>query len=168
MRHRVKTRKLHRDIDARKALIYALVKAVFENKSIKTTESKAKYVKRSIEKLVSIGKRNKPELAKKRLLLSKLRNNKNLVELVLKKSKEYIHVSGGYLSIKSLKTRIGDNSKIVKLNWVELKKEEKVVEKKAAVEKPVKKTLDKSIAKKTDKKKVIKKPVTKKKIEKVK
>ena len=127
MRHRVKTRKLHRGVDARNALIYSLIKASFENVSIKTHEAKAKYVKRFIEKIVSIAKRNKDDLSKRRLLLSKLRNNKDLVDIVIKKSIIYKDINGGFLRIQSCTKRSGDNSKMVNLSWVEIKKEQKDV-----------------------------------------
>lgn len=164
MRHRVKTKKLHRDIDARSALIYSLIKAMLENTSIKTHEAKAKYVKRFIEKIVSVAKRDKTDLSKRRLLLSKLRNNKDLVDLAIKKAIIYKNTKGGFLRVQSYAKRAGDNSKMVNLSWVEIQKEPKIAtsdirsketktkapkkdtEKKVKV--PIKKTVKKTVKKK--------------------
>lgn len=164
MRHRVKTRKLHRDIDARKALIYSLIKAMLENDSIKTHEAKAKYVKRFIEKIVSTAKKDTDVLAKRRLLLSKLRNNRQLVDLALKKSVIYKDIKGGFLRIQSYTKRAGDNSKIVNLSWVVIQKKQKPVKDDLTVkEAPVTKT-KKSKEKLSSRKitKVVEKPVKKK------
>lgn len=58
MRHRIKTKKLSRNKGQREALLRNLVKSLILKKSIITTSAKAKETKRSIEKLITIAKKD--------------------------------------------------------------------------------------------------------------
>ena len=165
MRHRVKTRKLHRDIDARQALVFALTKNMFESDNVKTSTAKAKYIRSNVEKLITIAKKDKDALAKRRLLLSKLRNKKELVDLVMKKAASYPDLNSGYLRIQKLANQKGDNSQVSKLTWVEaiqIKNEKlKVENEEKETIKTVKKAVTKKAVEKKEEKKTVKKSVKK-------
>jgi len=132
MRHRVKTKKLNRNKDQRKALVFALYKSIIENSKIRTTIQKAKYIKPKIEKLITRGKVN--NLANRRILSKKLRNKKELVDKIVEQiSPTFIDRQGGYLRIQKQETkRPGDKSSMAILSWVQdikLSKEEAKQEK---------------------------------------
>ena len=58
MRHRVAGRKFGLPSDQRRALLKGLVRALFQNDKIVTTETRAKDVKPIAEKLITTAKRN--------------------------------------------------------------------------------------------------------------
>jgi large subunit ribosomal protein L17 len=156
MRHRVKGKKFNRHLGARNALEFSLVKACIENPSVTTSLQKAKFVKPQVEKLVTKAKKG-DTLVTRRYLLSKLRNNKSLVEkLISNYSVKYKTVNGGYMRIQKAEKRSGDNAQMAVLSWVDSKKPNKVetkkVEKKSTpkTKKAAKKSTEKT--KKTTKK----------------
>lgn len=164
MRHRVKTRKLNRHQGARKGLEQALLVSIIDNASIKTTLPKAKFIKPKLEKLVTIAKKG-DTLATRRLLLSRLQNNKDSVEKLFTKSKSYAKVNGGYTKILKANKRAGDNAKLAVLSWVEV--ESKIVEK--TTDTKTKKTVTKAVKKEPTVKKAEKsKKETTKKVKKAK
>lgn len=145
MRHRVTTKKLGRDAEHRRALLFNLSKSLIEGTSVVTTIEKAKYVRPHLEKLVTRAKKG-PSLANRRLLLSNLRNKGDLVNKLFDDiSKKYEKRSGGYLSIKRMSKRDGDKATLAKISWVEdqeVKTEtaKKSVKEKAQVSAPKKKS----------------------------
>lgn len=118
MRHRVKTKKLNRHQGARKGLDLSLTRALILNSSINTTVAKAKYVKPKAEKLVTYAKKGE-NLSTRRILLSRLNNEKQLVDKLYDIAKKYKNTNGGYLKILKAQTRAGDNAKMAKVMWVE-------------------------------------------------
>lgn len=134
MRHRVKGKKLGRDSAHRKALRMNLTLALFEHGRIKTTLSKAQYVRGHAERLITLAKRGlakaeaegRDEIAvhARRVVASRLNNNRNMVKTVFDDLAErYKDRPGGYTRIYKLGARKGDNAEMVLLELVEAEAE---------------------------------------------
>lgn len=118
MRHRNKTKHFNRHTAARVALRHSLVISIIENKSIETTVEKAKYIKPTVEKLITKAKMG-DTLATRRYLLKNLRNNKKAVDTLIKDlGEKYKKRDGGYLKILKTQKRDGDKAKMAILSWV--------------------------------------------------
>lgn len=146
--------KLNRDKDARKALLVNLASSVLEKGSITTTQTKAKFVKPFVEKLITDAKRNR--LAPNRKLASRLRSSA-FKKLTAEIAPGFGKRTGGYTRIVKINRRQGDGAFLSKLEILEwekpkapVKTEKKAVKKSA---KPAKKQSEKKAAK-TDKKKL--------------
>lgn len=117
MKHLKKGRKFHRKTDQRKALLKSLAANLILQERIKTTSEKAKETKITIEKLITIAK--KQNLASLRNIKKKLpekASNKLYYEIapIYKKRK------GGYTRIiKTAQRKVRDGSPIVILELVE-------------------------------------------------
>jgi len=153
MRHRVSGFKLNRDKDARKALLANLASSVLEKGSITTTQTKAKFVKPYVERLITDAKKNR--LAQNRKLASRITNSafKRLTAEIAPGFKER---AGGYTRIIKVHRRQGDGSFLSKLEilqWEKLKASIKAEKKPAKKKvKALKKQTKKEIRTKTDKK----------------
>lgn len=116
MKHANKNKKFHRMRGQRKALFKSLANNLILEEKIITTEVKAKAVKKSVEKLITLGK--KQNLASHRLLLSRIPKtaaNKIFYEIALK----YKGRRGGYLRvIKTVSARKRDGSKMAVVEFI--------------------------------------------------
>ncbi len=115
-RHGYKGRKFGRETDQRKALLRGLLSALFLNHSINTTLIKAKEMRRSAEKLVTIAK--KGGLANRRLLIARLDSIEvadHLMDVVAPQIKR----NSGYLRIVRTGFRKGDNAKTATISFVD-------------------------------------------------
>jgi len=130
MRHRVAGKKLSRDRDHRKALFKNLIRALVIHGSVKTTESKAKAVRRLVEKLITKSKQG--TLHSRRLIAAFLQDKQAVGKIVDELAPLFKKRPGGYTRIVRLGQRQGDNAMMVKLELVEktVKKEEKETKKK--------------------------------------
>jgi large subunit ribosomal protein L17 len=119
MRHRLSGRKLNRTSAHRKATLMNLVTNLFEHEKIETTMPKAKEARCLAEKIITLGRDG--SLAKRRLALSLLNNNKEIVQKVFSEyAKRYASRNGGYTRILRLnKRRIGDATKLVLFELVD-------------------------------------------------
>ncbi len=102
-------RKFHREKDQRRALIKSLMRELFVREKIKTTEAKAKEVRRFIERAITKAKAG--DLSARRYLL------KYLSPIVVKKVIEDIAIrykmrNGGYTRVIKLEARKSDGSKM--------------------------------------------------------
>jgi len=135
MRHRVAGKKLSRNKNHRKALFKNLINALIIHGEIKTTESKAKAVRRLVEKVITKGKSG--TLHTRRLIAAFLQNQKVVNKVVDEVAPLFKSRPGGYTRIVRLGKRRGDDTMMVKLELTE--KPEKVVpEKPEKPEKPKK------------------------------
>ncbi len=132
-------RKLGRDNKHRRSMLATLTKQVIMNESITTTETRAKEVRKFVDKMITYGK--KGDLVSRRKVYAFVHNDKEVVEKVFNDlASRYAGREGGYTRILKLNERRGDNSLMVLLQLVEgkeTKKEEKKETKKE--EKPAKK-----------------------------
>ncbi|MCL1839488.1 50S ribosomal protein L17 [Candidatus Saccharibacteria bacterium] len=115
-RHGYKGRKFGRETDQRKALLRGLICALILNHSINTTLTKAKEMRRYTEKLVTLAK--KGGLANRRLIVARLDSMQaaaHLIDIVVPAIKR----DSGYLRIKSIGYRKGDNAEMATIAFVD-------------------------------------------------
>ena len=171
MRHRLKIKHFNRDTKSRKALLQNSVRFLIEHGEIKTSESRAKEVKRLADKLIS--KAQKADLASRRQL-HKFFGKRDVVNTLVDKVVPALgDRKTGYTSITSLGKRRGDNTEVFKLSllveektWTSLnndeRKSKKEEEKKATrAAKAKKKVATKKVEKKVPAKKVAPKKASK-------
>ena len=124
-------RKLGRDNKHRRSMLATLTKQVVENESITTTETRAKEVRKFVEKMITYGKRG--DLVSRRKALAFLHNDTAAVEKIFNDlAKRYENRNGGYTQILKLAERRGDDALMVILKLVD---EAKPVEEKKATKK---------------------------------
>ena len=135
-------RKLGRDNKHRRSMLATLTKEVIMNESITTTETRAKEVRKFVDKMITYGK--KGDLVSRRKALAFLHNDKEVVNKVFDDlASRYAKRNGGYTRILKIDERRGDNSLMVSLRLVEEvapKKEDKKEEKKETAKKEKKTT----------------------------
>ena len=119
MRHRKKGRKLSRSTKQRQTLFKSLIQSLIIHETIKTTEAKAKAIKRLVDKLMV--KARKGSLHARRQVLAFLPNKKAVHKLfddLAPRTKERF---SGFTKIVRLGRRRGDNTMIVKIEFVDKK-----------------------------------------------
>lgn len=163
MRHRKSGLKLNRTSSHRDAMFRNMVTSLFKHERIRTTDTKAKGLRRWADHLIALAKRG--DLHARRQALSIIRE-KNVVYKLFDKAAEWFgSVSGGYTRIIKIGRRPGDAApiSIIELITVEKSKKKKVKKAPAAKKKAAE---DKAaVAKKEDKpeqKKAKKAPAIKK------
>lgn len=125
MRHKVKGKRLNRRHGSRNALRRLLVKQLFENERIRTTEAKAKAIRGQAEKLITLAKRgniSENESGKvhaRRLAASRLEDAEIVKKLFDDIAPRYADRPGGYTRILKLGPRYGDRANMVLLELVE-------------------------------------------------
>ena len=135
MRHRVGGRKFGLPSDQRRALLKGLVRSLFENDKIVTTETRAKDVKPIAEKLITTAKRN--DIHARRMVrqyidssvsefgvnaeTGKLARNPNYVlpRLFEVIAPRYKNRPGGYTRITKIGARRGDAAPMVLLELLD-------------------------------------------------
>ena len=120
-------RKLGRDNKHRRSMLATLTKQVVMNESITTTETRAKEVRKFVDKMITYGK--KGDLVSRRKALAFLHNDKEVVNKIFNDlAVRNANRNGGYTRILKVNERRGDNVLMVMLQLVEgpvAKKEEK-------------------------------------------
>ena len=110
-------RKLGRDNKHRRSMLATLTKQVIMNESITTTDTRAKEVRKFVDKMITYGKRG--DLISRRKALAFLHNDTVAVNKVFNElTKRYENRNGGYTRILKLKERVGDDALTVKLELV--------------------------------------------------
>ena len=110
MRHRKSGRKLGRDAAHRKAMMRNMVTSLFEHGAIRTTDQKAKELRRLAAKMVTLGK--KDSLHARRMAAKTIRSREVLVKLFDEIAPGYSERHGGYTRIIKLGRRRGDNAEM--------------------------------------------------------
>lgn len=109
MKHSNSGRKFSRTPAHRKALLQNLAKAFIIHGRIITTEPKAKDLRRVVEPLITLAKRN--DLASRRRAYQKLNDHALVKKLFNEIAPTFLEVPGGYTRvIKLAKRRKGDNA----------------------------------------------------------
>lgn len=106
--------KLSRNSAQRSALIKNMVKSFFENNgTMSTTLKRAKVVRISIEKIITVAKKalsnEQNKLTGLRILYSYL-NSKKLVDKVMEIGESFMNRNGGYTRVLKSGFRHGDNA----------------------------------------------------------
>ncbi len=110
-------RKLGRDNKHRRSMLATLTKQLIENERIVTTETRAKEVRKTFDKMVTYGK--KGTLVSRRLALAFLHNDSKVVDKVFNElAPRYKDRNGGYTRIIKKSERKGDSALEVILELV--------------------------------------------------
>lgn len=110
-------RKLGRDNKHRRSMLATLTKQLIENERIVTTETRAKEVRKSFDKMVTYGKNG--NLVSRRKALAFLHNDKVAVDKIFNDlAVRYKDRNGGYTRIIKMTERKGDNALEVILELV--------------------------------------------------
>ncbi len=111
-------RKLGRTNKHRKSMLANLTKDLINNERIETTETRAKEVRKFVDKMITYGKDG--SLVARRKALAFLHNDKNTVKKVFDDlAPRYANRNGGYTRILKLTERRGDDALMVILELVE-------------------------------------------------
>ena len=116
MRHNKTGRKLGRKTAHRKALMSNLASALITNKRIKTTDAKAKELRKYIEPLVTFAR--KGDLHSRRQVLKKIRHKSIVRELFDNIGPTFSNRNGGYTRIIKLGFRDNDCAPISMIEFV--------------------------------------------------
>ncbi len=122
MRHRKAGKKLNRDIKHRKALFKNLINGLIINEEIKTTESKAKAIRRLADKLINKGKNS--SLNSRRAIAAFLQEKNVVNKIVDELGPRFKDRVSGFTRIKKIGQRRGDNAMMVQIELVEKKEKE--------------------------------------------
>ena len=115
-RHGIKGRKFGRETDQRLALTRGLQCSLIKYQSITTTLARAKEIRRSLEKLITLAK--KGDLASRRLVIARLNyieSARILVDVIAPQIKR----DSGYLRIERAGYRRGDNAEMGTISFVD-------------------------------------------------
>lgn len=102
----------------RRSMLANLTKDVIMNERIETTETRAKEVRKFVDKMITYGK--KGDLVSRRKALAFLHNDAEVVNKVFNDlAPRYANRNGGYTRILKLTERKGDDALMVILELVE-------------------------------------------------
>jgi len=155
MRHRKSGRKLGRNSSHRKAMFRNMATSLLEHGQIKTTDAKAKELRKVVDRLITLSKRVTPSdlegasgndeavLLQKRLHAVRqarktVKSREILQKLFSEYSEQFSDRPGGYTRITKLGRRDGDNAPMSIIELVAEPLEAKSKKKKAAPKKTVK------------------------------
>lgn len=126
MRHAKAGYKLGRTSSHRKAMFRNMITSLLVHEKIKTTDVKAKELKRLADKMVTLGKRG--DLHARRQALAFVRSRAAVKKLFEEISPRFANRAGGYTRVIKLGYRHGDNAPVSLVEFVvegEKKKETK-------------------------------------------
>ncbi len=131
MRHNKSGRRLGRKPDHRQHMMRNMVTSFFENERITTTVTRAKELRKLVDKMITLGKRG--DLHARRQALQVLRDQQVVTKLFEMIAPRYSERPGGFTRIIKLENRQGDNApmaiiELVEEGFVPENKEESVVE----------------------------------------
>lgn len=116
-------RKLGRTTDTRMALLRNLTTDVLVHESIETTESKAKELRSTVDKMITLGKRGDLHARRQAasfLYIKKDENDESVLDKLFGELAErYETRQGGYTRILKLGQRRGDGANVVRIELVE-------------------------------------------------
>ena len=115
-RHGYKGRKFGRETDQRLALTRGLMCSLIKYTSITTTLARAKEIRRSTEKLITLAK--KGGLANRRLIIARL-NDIESASLLMDVIAPQVKRDSGYLKIEHAGYRRGDNAEMGTISFVD-------------------------------------------------
>lgn len=119
MRHQVAGVKLNRSPAHRRALFRNLVTALLEHEAIRTTDAKAKEVKRWADRMITLGKQG--TLHARRRAAAVIRSRPVVKKLFDELAPRYAARQGGYTRVVKLGVRPGDAAEIALVELVDRK-----------------------------------------------
>ncbi len=117
MRHNKSGRRLGRKPDHRQHMMKNMVTSFFENERITTTVTRAKELRKLVDKMITLGKRG--DLHARRQALRVINDQKVITKLFEMISPRYSQRPGGYTRIIKLENRQGDNAPMAIIELVE-------------------------------------------------
>lgn len=108
MRYGKSGSKLGRTTAHKKAMLRNMATSIIKYEKIRTTDSKAKELKRVADKLVTLGKRG--DLHARRQVLSFITDKDTVGKLFGELSERYSTRPGGYTRVVKVGYRVGDNA----------------------------------------------------------
>ena len=117
MRHRHSGRQLNRNSTHRKAMFKNMSVSLFEHELIRTTVAKAKELRRTAEKLITLAKVD--SVANRRLAFNRLRDRDAVTKLFNELGPRYVNRPGGYLRILKCGFRTGDKAPMAYVELVD-------------------------------------------------
>ena len=110
-------KKLNRETRIRRSILAGLTKDVILHGHVVTTDTRAKEVRKFVDRMITYGK--KGTLVSRRKALAFLHNDKEVVNILFNDlAKKYETRNGGYTRIIKLKERVGDDALEVRLELV--------------------------------------------------
>ena len=117
MRHGLKLRKLNRTSSHRQAMLRNMMNSLIAHEAIKTTLPKAKELRKVIEPMITLAK--KDTVANKRLAFDRLRDRDSVVKLFNDLGPRFAKRPGGYTRILKMGFRVGDNAPMAYVELVD-------------------------------------------------
>ena len=115
-RHGYKGRKFGRKTDQATALVRGLMCSLIKYQSITTTLARAKEIRRDVEKLITLTKKN--DLASRRLVIARL-DDMETADLLIDVIAPQIKRNSGYLKIEHAGFRKGDHAEMGTISFVD-------------------------------------------------
>ncbi len=117
MRHNKSGRRLGRKPDHRQHMMRNMVTSFFQNEKITTTVTRAKELRKLVDRMITLGKRG--DLHARRQALQVIRDQKTVAKLFEMIAPRYATRPGGYSRIIRLDNRQGDNAEMAIIELVE-------------------------------------------------
>lgn len=117
MHHRKSGRKLSRTSSHRKALLRNLLAQLIRHERICTTEAKAKELRRTAEKMITLAKRG--DLHARRSAFAFLRDGEAVQKLFQELAEPFRNRTGGYTQMYKVRTRKGDGAPLCYIEFSE-------------------------------------------------
>merc|ERR1712113_770705 len=117
MRHGIRTKRLGRPADQRKALIRSLVTEVLTHGKIKTTSVRAKYIRKYVDRIITLSKIGSLHARRK---IEGIIYQKKLVDSILNEApRRYLDRQGGYSRVTlEIGVRRGDATQMATIELV--------------------------------------------------
>ncbi len=116
MRHRKSGAKLNRTSSHRNAMFRNMVTSLFKHSKIKTTEAKAKELRKLADKMITLAKRG--DLHARRQAAAVIRENAVVHQLFEEAPEKFADRQGGYTRIIKLGPRAGDAAPMTMIELV--------------------------------------------------
>jgi large subunit ribosomal protein L17 len=123
MRHGKAGSKLGRTSSHRKAMLRNMVTSLLKYEKVKTTDVKAKELKKVAEKMITLGKRG--DLHARRQALAFVIDPEVVGKLFSELSERYRQRTGGYTRIIKMGYRTGDNAPLSSVEFIDTVQKEK-------------------------------------------
>lgn len=117
MRHNKSGKRLGRNSSHRAAMLRNMVTSLIEHEKITTTDSRAKELRKVVDRMITLGKRG--DLHARRQALSVIRDSKIVAKLFDVVALRYKERPGGYTRILKLGARTGDKASLAIIELVE-------------------------------------------------
>ena len=117
MRHQLSGRQLSRNSSHRSAMLKNMAVSLLQHETIRTTLPKAKELRRVVEPLITMGKRD--SMANRRVAFARLRDEAVVTKLFEDLGPRFNARAGGYTRILKMDSRPGDSAPMALMQLVD-------------------------------------------------